>query len=47
VRGAVRIAARHEILFDLENLGDESYRGVSWGLDGPGRGLYARYVLRF
>jgi hemoglobin/transferrin/lactoferrin receptor protein len=46
VRGAVRLGTRHEILFDLENLGDESYRGVSWGVDAPGRGLYLRYVLR-
>jgi outer membrane receptor protein involved in Fe transport len=47
VRGAVRLGERHEVLFDLENLGDESYRGVSWGMDGPGRGLYLRYSLRF
>ena len=33
--------------FDLENLGDESYRGISWGLDAPGRGAYLRYSLRF
>jgi hypothetical protein len=42
----VRLAARHEILFDLENLGDESYRGISWGMDAPGRGIYVRYALR-
>jgi len=47
VRGAVRFATRHEILIDLENLGDESYRGISWGLDAPGRGAYLRYSLRF
>jgi hemoglobin/transferrin/lactoferrin receptor protein len=47
VRGAVRLAARHEVLFDLENLGDESYRGVSWGMDAAGRGIYLRYALRF
>ncbi len=47
VRGAVRLAARHEVLFDLENLGDESYRGISWGMDAPGRGIYLRYSLRF
>jgi outer membrane receptor protein involved in Fe transport len=47
VRGAVRLAVRHEILFDLENLGDKSYRGVSWGLDAPGRGVYLRYALHF
>jgi hemoglobin/transferrin/lactoferrin receptor protein len=47
VRGVVHLAARHEILFDLENLGDESYRGISWGLDAPGRGVYLRYAVRF
>jgi hemoglobin/transferrin/lactoferrin receptor protein len=47
VRGAVRFGGSHEVLFDLENLGDENYRGVSWGLDAPGRGIYLRYALRF
>jgi hypothetical protein len=47
VRGAVRLAARHEVLFDLENLGDESYRGISRGVDAPGRGICLRYALRF
>ena len=47
VRGALRFASGHEILVDLENLGDESYRGISWGLDAPGRGAYVRYSLRF
>jgi len=47
IRGAVRFATRHEILVDLENLGDENYRGISWGLDAPGRGAYVRYSLRF
>jgi hemoglobin/transferrin/lactoferrin receptor protein len=47
VRGAIRFAERHEILFDLENIGDESYRGISWGMDAPGRGVYLRYSLSF
>jgi hypothetical protein len=47
VRGVVRFAARHEVLFDFENLADESYRGVSWGMDAPGRGFYVRYSLSF
>jgi len=47
VRGALRIAVRHEILFDVENLTDENYRGISWGMDAPGRGVYLRYALRF
>jgi outer membrane receptor protein involved in Fe transport len=47
VRGGVRFAERHEVLFDFENVTDESYRGVSWGMDAPGRGVYIRYSLTF
>ena len=47
VRGALQLRTRHEVMFDLENLGDVSYRGVSWGVDAPGRGLFLRYALRF
>jgi len=47
VRGALRLATQHEILVDVENLTDENYRGISWGMDAPGRGVYLRYALRF
>lgn len=43
VRGGLRIGARHHVYVDLINLGDVNYRGVSWGLDAPGRSLYVRY----
>jgi hemoglobin/transferrin/lactoferrin receptor protein len=46
VRGGVR-AGRHEMLIDGENLTDENYRGISWGMDGAGAGLNVRYVVRF
>lgn len=46
IRGGLRIG-KHEWLVDLENLGDENYRGISWGVDAPGRGLSVRYVARF
>jgi hemoglobin/transferrin/lactoferrin receptor protein len=46
VRFGIRVGA-HTILVDAENLGDTSYRGISWGMDGPGRGISARYLLRF
>ncbi len=26
---------------------DENYRGISWGMDAPGRGLSVRYMYRF
>jgi hemoglobin/transferrin/lactoferrin receptor protein len=47
IRGHIRFAGRHEVFVDLENLGDKNYRGISWGLDAPGRGVYARYRLAF
>ncbi len=47
VRGGLRFGGRHEVIFDLENLTDTNYRGVSWGVDGPGRGVYLRYSLAF
>jgi hemoglobin/transferrin/lactoferrin receptor protein len=37
----------HEVVVDFENLGDENYRDLSWGVDGPGRGISVRYGFRF
>ena len=45
IRGGVR-AGRHEVFIDAENLGDTNYRGISWGVDAPGRGVSIKYVLR-
>ena len=38
---------RHELIVDFENLNDENYRGISWGVDAPGRGVSVRFVARF
>jgi hemoglobin/transferrin/lactoferrin receptor protein len=46
VRGGIRLGPG-DLLIDLENLGDENYRGPSWGMDAPGRGLFLRYSMRF
>lgn len=46
VRGALRFGSQ-ELLVDFENLSDENYRGTSWGIDAPGRGLSIRYAARF
>ena len=46
VRGGLRFG-QHEILIDAENLTDATYRGISWGMDGPGFGISVRYVARF
>jgi hypothetical protein len=40
-------SGRHEVVVDLENLSDENYRGLSWGMDAPGRGVSLRYGVRF
>jgi hemoglobin/transferrin/lactoferrin receptor protein len=47
VRGGFRIAERHEVLIDFENIGDRNYRGISWGIDAPGRGVFLKYNLHF
>lgn len=47
VRGGLRLGERHSILVDLENLNDKNYRGISWGMDAPGRSFGFRYNYRF
>jgi hemoglobin/transferrin/lactoferrin receptor protein len=47
LRGGFRFAERHEVMIEFENIGDRNYRGISWGVDAPGRGVYARYSTRF
>jgi hemoglobin/transferrin/lactoferrin receptor protein len=46
-RGGVRLGAHHDLLVAFENIGDGNYRGISWGVDAPGRNLYASYRLTF
>jgi hemoglobin/transferrin/lactoferrin receptor protein len=40
-------AGRHQVTVDAENLNDRNYRGISWGIDAPGRGVTVRYAARF
>jgi len=47
VRCGFRISERHDFLVQLHNLGDRNYRGISWGMDAPGRGLTIVYRSRF
>ncbi|HEX8148285.1 MAG TPA: TonB-dependent receptor [Pyrinomonadaceae bacterium] len=47
VRGALRFGERSEVFFDFENIGDKQYRGISWGVDGAGRGVTLRYRYKF
>jgi len=46
IRSGARFG-RSELLIDFENLTDENYRGISWGVDAPGRGVSVRYTMRF
>ena len=50
VTGGIRAGVKfgvHELMIDAENLNDENYRGISWGIDAPGRGISVKYVARF
>ncbi|HEV2802359.1 MAG TPA: TonB-dependent receptor [Pyrinomonadaceae bacterium] len=47
VRGAFRFDEHSEVLFDFENIADKQYRGISWGVDGAGRGVTLRYRYKF
>jgi len=46
VRAGVRFGP-HSIVLDASNLGDKNYRGISWGMDGPGRMVTVRYHVAF
>jgi len=46
VRAGWRIRP-HELVVDVENLSDENYRGISWGVDAPGLGVSLKYLVRF
>ncbi len=47
VRSVLRLDDRSEVFIDFENIADKSYRGISWGVDGGGRGVTFRYRSRF
>jgi outer membrane receptor protein involved in Fe transport len=38
---------RHKVTVDAENLNDKNYRGLSWGMDAPGRGVSFKYSRTF
>lgn len=47
VRSAFKFSEKSELLVDFENIFDKSYRGISWGVDGAGRGVTLRYRYEF
>ncbi|MBI1789657.1 MAG: TonB-dependent receptor [Acidobacteria bacterium] len=47
LRAGWRVGERQDLVFEIENIFDRNYRGISWGIDAPGRGLYLRYGVHF
>jgi hemoglobin/transferrin/lactoferrin receptor protein len=47
VRGSYRFGKNSEVFVDFENIFDQQYRGISWGIDGGGRGVSVRYRYKF
>ncbi|HEV2835915.1 MAG TPA: TonB-dependent receptor [Pyrinomonadaceae bacterium] len=47
VRGSYKFGETSEVFVDFENIFDKSYRGISWGIDGAGRGVTVRYRYSF
>jgi hemoglobin/transferrin/lactoferrin receptor protein len=47
LRGGFRFNEHNEVLWAFENIFDKGYRGPSWGVDGPGRGVTVHYQYRF
>lgn len=47
LRAGFSLSEAQQVTIDLENLTDRNYRGVSWGMDAPGRSLSIRYQLWF
>ncbi|HEV2864740.1 MAG TPA: TonB-dependent receptor [Pyrinomonadaceae bacterium] len=47
IRGGLKLGENSDLQFEFDNLADKNYRGISWGIDGPGRSFFSRYRLRF
>lgn len=47
LRAGFAINDHSDVGIDFENIGDKSYRGISWGIDGAGRSVSVRYRYRF
>lgn len=47
VRGGISLGERTELLLEMSNLADKNYRGIGWGVDGPGRNATVKLRYRF
>lgn len=47
IRGGYTLNDQLSLFADASNLADKNYRGMSWGIDGPGRGVSLQLRCRF
>ncbi len=47
LRGGWQLAEKQSLVAEFENMADRNYRGISWGVDAPGRSLTVRYTISF
>ncbi len=47
LRGGYSFSETLSLFLDASNLADKNYRGMSWGVDGPGRGVSLQLRWRF
>jgi hypothetical protein len=47
IRGVINFGDHSEVFVDFENIADKFYRGISWGIEGAGRGVTLRYHYKF
>jgi hemoglobin/transferrin/lactoferrin receptor protein len=47
LRGGVTFGERQKLTATFENIGDRNYRGISSGVDAPGRSVSFRYTIGF
>jgi len=47
LRAGFRLWNRHNFIVEFENLTDENYRGIAWGVDAAGRGISISYQTGF
>jgi len=46
-RGGLNLTPRTDLLADFSNIADKNFRGIGWGVDGPGRSVMLRLRYRF
>jgi outer membrane receptor protein involved in Fe transport len=47
IRGGIQLNEETDVFADFSNLFDKNYRGIGWGVDGPGRGVTVRLRRRW